>query len=44
MEDDKSLQLKKLTLLAWAKTLLDKEMIDIRKYNKMVLLIEKLTA
>lgn len=43
-KENKSLELKKLTLTAWAKTLLSQGMIDMPKYNKMVRLIEKLTA
>lgn len=35
--------LKKLTLSAWAKILLNNGMIDIKKYNRMITRINKLT-
>ncbi len=40
----KSLEMKKLTLTAWTKTLLSKGMIDIPKYNRMLKLIDSLKA
>lgn len=43
-KENNSLELKKLTLIAWTKTLLSQGMIDMPKYNKMIRLIEKLKA
>lgn len=43
-KENKSLELKKLTLAAWAKILLSQGMVDTPKYNKMIKLIDKLTV
>lgn len=39
-----NLELKKKTLTAWTKILLSNGEIDIKKYNRMIVLIERLTA
>lgn len=39
----KDTTLKKLTISAWAKILLNDGMIDIKKYNRMIAKINKLT-
>lgn len=39
----KDATLKKLTLSAWTKILLNNGMIDIKKYNRMITKINKLT-
>jgi|GEM_PF-3715472 len=41
---DEKLKLKKLTLTAWAKILLAEGMIDLAKCNRMISMIEKMTA
>lgn len=38
------LELKKKILAAWSKLLLDTGEIDIKKYNRMLVLIDRLTA
>lgn len=43
MTTDKLL-VKKLTLKAWTKILLNAEKIDINKYNKMISAIDKLNS
>lgn len=42
--ENPDLMLKKQTLAAWTKLLFDKGDIDLRKYNRMLVLIERLTA
>lgn len=41
---DEKLKLKKLTLTAWTKILLAEGMIDLAKCNRMISMIEKMTA
>lgn len=41
---NKEIELKKQTLKAWTKILHKQGMIDTAKYNKMIALIEKLSA
>ena len=41
---DEKLKLKKLTLTAWAKILLAEGMIYLAKCNRMISMIEKMTA
>ena len=43
-EKCKALELKKQTLTAWTKILLGRGEIDVKKYNRMLVLIDKLTA
>ena len=40
----KALELKKQTLTAWTRILLGRGEIDTQKYNRMLVLIDKLTA
>ena len=42
--NDSESGLKKLTLKGWAKILLNEGMIDMDRYNRMIFLIDKLTA
>lgn len=41
---NQELELKKLTLTAWTQVLLNKGMIDLKKYNNMLKSIDKLTS
>lgn len=43
-EKCKALELKKQTLTAWTRILLGRGEIDVKKYNRMLVLIDKLTA
>jgi len=43
-ESSKALELKKQTLTAWTKILLDNGEIDHKKYDLMLVLIDKLSA
>ena len=38
------LEMKKKALAAWTKLLLNSGEIDIKKYNRMIMMIERLTA
>ncbi|WP_181979939.1 hypothetical protein [Ruminococcus sp. AF37-20] len=38
------LEMKKKTLAAWTKLLLNSGEIDIKKYNRMIMMIERLAA
>ncbi|MDO4944225.1 MAG: hypothetical protein Q4E74_03375 [Ruminococcus sp.] len=42
--EESKLELKKKTLAAWTKILLNNGEIDVKKYNRMIALIENLTA
>ena len=42
-EKCKALELKKQTLTAWTRILLGRGEIDVKKYNRMLVLIDKLT-
>lgn len=42
--DVSKLELKKKTLTAWTKILLNSGEIDLKKYNRMISMIENLTA
>ena len=43
-EKCKALELKKQTLTAWTRILLGRGEIDVKKYNRMLVLIDKLTV
>ena len=43
-DSSKALELKKQTLSAWTRLLLQNGDIDLKKYNRMLALIDKLSA